>query len=74
MLVLTRKQGERICIGEGIEVSVSAIRGNRVKLAFSAPADISIKRGEIISGVESSASRLRQAISSPERLDSHASH
>ena len=48
MLVLTRRQGERICIGDDIEISVVAIRGSRVKLAFSAPKHISIKRQEIV--------------------------
>lgn len=50
MLVLTRKQGDRICIGDRIEVTVVAIRGNRVKLAFSAPEEVSIKRHEIVAG------------------------
>lgn len=48
MLVLSRKQGERICIGDDIEVDVVAVRGNRVKLAFAAPQDVPIQRAEIL--------------------------
>ena len=45
MLVLSRKSGESIYIGEGhdqIEVYVSEIRGNRVRLGITAPADMRI--------------------------------
>jgi carbon storage regulator CsrA len=46
MLVLTRKTNESICIGPGIEVMVVGVRGNRVRLGFRAPADVSIQRKE----------------------------
>ena len=48
MLVLSRKQGERIYIGDHIEVNVVAVRGNRVKLAFAAPQDVPIRRAELL--------------------------
>ena len=48
MLVLSRKQGERVCIGDHIEVNVVAVRGNRVKLAFAAPQDVPIQRAELL--------------------------
>jgi carbon storage regulator len=47
MLVLSRKLGERILIGEDIEVTIVEIRGNQVKLGFSAPRCVSICRSEI---------------------------
>ena len=47
MLVLSRKRGERIVIGPNIELSVVDIRGNKVRLAFDAPRDVSIHRQEI---------------------------
>ena len=46
MLVLTRKTNESICIEGGIEVMVVQVRGNRVRLGFRAPAEISIQRKE----------------------------
>ena len=52
MLVLTRKTNESICIGPGIEVMVVAVRGNRVRLGFRAPSDVSIQRKERLMGSE----------------------
>ena len=47
MLVLTRKVGESIIIAGGIEIKVSAIKGNRVQLAIAAPSDVKILRREL---------------------------
>lgn len=47
MLVLSRKVGEEIIIGDNIRVTVVAIRNNHVRLGFSAPQDVSIFRSEI---------------------------
>jgi carbon storage regulator len=47
MLVITRKNGERLVIGQDIEVTVLKIRGNRVKLGIHGPADVPIHRKEL---------------------------
>lgn len=47
MLVLTRKLGETIQIGDSIVVEVAAIKGNRVRIAIKAPDDVDIRRGEL---------------------------
>ena len=47
MLVLTRKVGESITIGEHIRVTVIAMKGNQVKLGIEAPADTKVHREEI---------------------------
>jgi len=47
MLVLSRKQGERVLIGHEIELTVLEIRGSRVKLGFRGPAEIPIHREEL---------------------------
>lgn len=44
MLVLTRKLDEMIMIGDGVEVKVLEVSGNRVKLGITAPRDIAIRR------------------------------
>ena len=44
MLVLTRKLGEVIVIGDNIRVTVLAIGGNKVRLGLVAPTDIPIRR------------------------------
>jgi carbon storage regulator len=52
MLVLSRKAGERVHIGEDIEVTVLEVRRNRVKLGFSGPCSVPIHRGEIQARIE----------------------
>jgi len=47
MLVLSRKVGERIVIGDNITVVVSRVAGNRVTLGIEAPDEIHIMRGEL---------------------------
>lgn len=47
MLILSRKIGEKIMIGDSIEVTVSRISGNRVTLGISAPSHVHIVRSEI---------------------------
>lgn len=52
MLVVTRKKGESILIGDNIEISVSSIENGSVKLAINAPKDIQILRKELYVEVE----------------------
>lgn len=47
MLILTRKVGESIIIGDGIRVSVLEIKGRQVRIGVKAPSDVSIHREEI---------------------------
>ena len=47
MLVLSRKAGEAIVIGDRIEVRVQRISGNRVRLAIEAPENVGVDREEI---------------------------
>jgi len=47
MLVLTRKPGEKVVIDGNITVTVVKINGNQVRLAFDAPDDVRILRGEL---------------------------
>jgi carbon storage regulator len=47
MLVLTRKPGEKIFIGDGITVTFLEVVRGRVRLGIEAPADVRILRGEL---------------------------
>lgn len=47
MLVLSRKAGQRIHIGDDIVVEVRRVAGNRVTIALEAPRDVRILRGEL---------------------------
>jgi carbon storage regulator len=54
MLVLTRKVNECVVIGGNIEVMISRIEGDLVKLGIAAPREISIIRKEVLSELERS--------------------
>lgn len=47
MLVLSRKVGQRLVIGDNITVVINRIAGNRVTLGIEAPDDVHIMRGEL---------------------------
>ena len=61
MLVLTRKQGERIIVGEEIELTVLEVRGSRVKLGFAGPPEIPIHREEVRRNIHSLDDAFRHA-------------
>ncbi len=48
MLVLTRKIGQRIILGNDVEITVIQIRGNRVRLGVAAPRDLTVTRSEVL--------------------------
>ncbi|KEZ52142.1 carbon storage regulator CsrA [Metabacillus indicus] len=52
MLVLTRKTGEAIKIGDDIEISVISISGDQVKIGINAPKNIDIHRKEIYLSIQ----------------------
>ena len=47
MLILTRRQGERVVIGEEILITVMGVSGHSVRLGIEAPSGVSIYREEI---------------------------
>lgn len=47
MLILTRKVGESVLIGDGIKVSVLAVKGNQVRVGIDAPKEVSVHREEV---------------------------
>ena len=47
MLILTRKVGESIMIGESVEVKVLGLRAGQIKIGIEAPKDVQVHREEI---------------------------
>ena len=47
MLVLTRKPGETITIGDDVKIFIQEIRGNQVKIGIKAPPEIAVHREEV---------------------------
>lgn len=52
MLVLSRKCNESIVIGEGIEVVIVAIRGDKVRLGIEAPKEVPVHRREVYDSIQ----------------------
>jgi carbon storage regulator len=48
MLVLTRKIGEAIQIGDDVTIEVLEVRGGRVRLGITAPSDVGVHRSELL--------------------------
>jgi carbon storage regulator len=67
MLVLSRKEGERIVIGENITLIVSKVSGNRVTIGIEAPRDVKVMRGELKGELDSDVSSLVAGDSKPAR-------
>jgi carbon storage regulator len=47
MLILTRRIGETVVIGDDISITVLAVKGNQIRLGVNAPRDVSVHREEI---------------------------
>lgn len=52
MLILTRKVGESLLIGDEISIKILSTQGNQVKVGVSAPKDVSVYREEIYQRVK----------------------
>lgn len=47
MLILTRRIGEALIVGDDVNITVLGIKGNQVRLGINAPKDVSVHREEI---------------------------
>ncbi len=52
MLILTRKVGETLMIGDQVEVTILSIKGNQVRIGVNAPKEIPVHREEIYARIK----------------------
>ncbi|MEO0800439.1 MAG: carbon storage regulator CsrA [Pseudomonadota bacterium] len=52
MLILTRRVGETVVIGEDISVTVLGVKGNQIRLGINAPKDVAVHRQEIFDRIQ----------------------
>lgn len=58
MLVLTRKMGETLKIGNGISVTLLSVNGKYAKLGINAPKEVSIHREEIYAKIQQTKQKI----------------
>ena len=51
MLVLTRKPGERLVIGDNIVITVVEVKGDNIRIGIDAPREVKVYRGEIYDAI-----------------------
>lgn len=61
MLVLTRKLGENIRIGDSVKIKVLEVRSGQVKLGIEAPPEIAVHREEIYQRIQEEARRAEES-------------
>jgi carbon storage regulator len=52
MLILTRRVGESVMIGDKVTVTVLGVKGNQVRLGVNAPRDVAVHREEIFERIK----------------------
>jgi carbon storage regulator len=57
MLILTRRVGETLMIGNDVTVTVLAVKGNQVRIGIGAPKDVEVHREEIYDRVQAEKAR-----------------
>jgi carbon storage regulator len=68
MLVLTRRVGEWISIGENVTVRVLSVKGDTIQLGVDAPREIPVHRGEIFEQIRAETEAARRSAADPAAL------
>lgn len=69
MLILTRRVGETLMIGDQVTVTVLGVKGNQVRIGITAPKDVAVHREEIYQRI-----KHEHAAGEPAAVEAHGDH
>ncbi|MFT4727867.1 MAG: carbon storage regulator [Granulosicoccus sp.] len=64
MLILSRRSGEAIRIGDDVTVTILSIKGKQVRIGIDAPTDVSVHREEIYNRIQNGDETIEEAVNS----------
>jgi carbon storage regulator len=64
MLILTRRVGESLMIGDDVTITVLGVKGNQVRIGVKAPKEVAVHREEILNRIEEASAESERKISS----------
>jgi len=65
MLILTRRVGETLMIGDSVTVTVLGVKGNQVRIGINAPKDLPVNREEVLQRRQQDAAAPESPVSKP---------
>ena len=72
MLVLSRKKGQSIMVGDDIEITIVDIQGDQVRLGISAPRNVAVHRKEVYTDIQEENKKAAKSIEADvEQLSKH---
>jgi len=74
MLILTRREGESVLIGDDVTITVLRVKGNQVRLGVNAPKEVSVQREEISERVRTEVAEATSATSAVSVAAADAPH
>jgi len=69
MLILTRRVGETLMIGDDVTVTVLGVKGNQVRIGVNAPKDVSVHREEIYERIKKEQQLQQQGLAGTGPVD-----
>ncbi len=74
MLILTRRVGETVVIGNDVDITVLGVKGNQVRLGVKAPREVSVHREEIYKRIKGESGKSKASPANGHGHNGHHDH